>query len=130
MTNCERCGLPGIHDFPCQILKLIFRENNSYDFCWGGYKTLLAVGRVNLNKKDTAIYISDFIIFPPYRNHGFATRMIGDIVEIAKQKGSTKLKLLVLPDNIPAINLYEKNDFNHVGVKDKYYVYERNLIFG
>jgi ribosomal protein S18 acetylase RimI-like enzyme len=125
---CNKCGLPGEHNFPCQIVKLICRGDSNYDLFWGGYQSDLIVGEVNLCKsKNDDLYLSNFIILPKYRRQGFATRMLQEVVGIAKQKRCDKLRLLVSPENTVAISFYEKNGFQQTGKKFNYLVYERAL---
>jgi ribosomal protein S18 acetylase RimI-like enzyme len=107
---------------------LIWGSGNAYDFCKNGRR----VGGVNLRsmpgeKGVFAIYITDFIIEPPYRGQGLAKHLLNEIARIAAQKQCNKLKLRVLEANLHAIRIYEKFGFKLVGIKDKYRVYEKQL---
>jgi ribosomal protein S18 acetylase RimI-like enzyme len=124
---CSKCGLPGKHSFPCQTVKLISHNNENYNLFWGGYKSSLVVGKVKLFKNNTTLYFSDFVINNQYRRQGFATKALKEINRIAKEKQCSKIKLLVLPENSPAISLYEKNGFDKTGMKSIYFVYEKSL---
>jgi ribosomal protein S18 acetylase RimI-like enzyme len=55
-----------------------------------------------------------------YRNQGIGTRMMGEAIRWAQEKGIVRLELEVYAENAPAIHLYEKYGFEVEGRKRMY----------
>lgn len=53
---------------------------------------------------------------------GNASKLMNDIINIARSKHSTKMYLEVRENNIPAINLYQKFGFSNIGTRKDYYL--------
>ena len=60
-------------------------------------------------------------VSPDFRRRGIAERLITELVERLREKGSHCLTLEVRASNAPAIALYEKLGFSQVGRRPKYY---------
>ena len=57
-------------------------------------------------------------IDPEVSGHGRATEVIRFCIDLAKGDGYKALRLDMVPGNLPAQRLYEKNGFNYVGDED------------
>ena len=67
------------------------------------------------------IYIGRLGVNVDYLRKGIGTRVIEEAITLAKQRQGEYLRLTVVKENIPAINLYLKNGFNQVdGVYNEY----------
>ena len=55
------------------------------------------------------------------RNLKVGSLLLENLIKICKQKKLKSITLEVNEDNIPAIKLYEKFNFNKVGIRKKYY---------
>lgn len=65
-----------------------------------------------------------------FKNKNIATKLMQKLEEIAKNKKIEKIWLEVRENNIPAINLYKKNDFKNIYLRRNYYKKGENaLIF-
>ena len=62
------------------------------------------------------------------RKIGYATSLLKSIQTIPNKNILKKIFLEVASNNKDAINLYEKNKFKKIGVREKYYVFEKNKI--
>ena len=60
-------------------------------------------------------------VHPDYRRQGLAERLVAQLVEALKDKGSRCLTLEVRQSNTPAIGLYEKLGFSQIGLRKNYY---------
>ena len=67
------------------------------------------------------IYIGRLGVNVDYLRKGIGTRVIEEAITLAKQRQGEYLRVTVVKENIPAINLYLKNGFNQVdGVYNEY----------
>jgi len=55
------------------------------------------------------------------RELGLGNRLVGELIARKKGEGRTRILLEVNEHNFPAIRLYEKNGFERVGERKKYY---------
>ncbi len=62
------------------------------------------------------------------RNLGIGSSMLSKLFEIASDFGCTAILLEVNENNLPAINLYKKFDFERIGFRKKYYNNTDNAI--
>ena len=60
-------------------------------------------------------------VSPNYRRQGIAEKLILSLITALKEKGSHSLALEVRASNSPAIGLYEKLNFQQVGLRKNYY---------
>ena len=66
-------------------------------------------------------YISNVAVSPKHRRQGIADAMLTYLTEAARERDLSFLTLEVRRSNAPAIALYEKNGFEKVGIRKKYY---------
>ena len=65
--------------------------------------------------------IGNIVTHKDYRGRGFATEILGILLDILKKNGVAKVFLEVEHDNIQAIALYEKHGFIRYGLRRDYY---------
>ena len=63
-----------------------------------------------------------------FKNQNIATKLMQKLEEISKNKNIEKIWLEVRENNIPAINLYKKNDFSSIFLRRNYYKNGDNAI--
>lgn len=59
--------------------------------------------------KGKMLYLEDFVVKEPYRQHGVGQQLFDGFLAKAKEKGCRLVKWQVLDWNEPAIKFYEKN---------------------
>lgn len=55
------------------------------------------------------------------RNIGIGSLLLQSLIQLSKEQKMTSITLEVNENNIPAINLYKKFQFEQVGIRKKYY---------
>ncbi|MBR2991801.1 MAG: ribosomal protein S18-alanine N-acetyltransferase [Clostridiales bacterium] len=65
--------------------------------------------------------IGNIVTHKDFRGRGFATEILGILLDVLKRNGVAKVFLEVEHDNIPAIALYEKHGFTRYGQRRDYY---------
>ena len=60
-------------------------------------------------------------IHPDYRRKGIANRLITELIDGLKSRGSRMLTLEVRASNFPAIALYSSYGFQQIGLRKNYY---------
>lgn len=73
-------------------------------------------------------HIMNIAVKKEYRKNGFGTKLLEFLVYKAKEKNKECITLEVREDNIPAISLYEKLNFEKIGRRKKYYDSEIDAI--
>ena len=73
------------------------------------------------------IYLSDIIIFAPYRMKGYGKRGLGILCEQAKSRGITSLSDDIAVDNLPAIRLFLSCGFTEYAVTDEIVTVKKDL---
>ena len=66
-------------------------------------------------------HITNIVTKKDKRRNKIGTKMLEELIKIAKEKKLKDITLEVNVNNIPAINLYKKYEFEEVGVRKKYY---------
>lgn len=66
-------------------------------------------------------HITNIVTKKDKRRNKIGTRMLEELIKIAKEKKLKDITLEVNVNNIPAINLYKKYNFKEVGIRKKYY---------
>ena len=69
------------------------------------------------------------------KRKGYATMLLNKVIDLAKRYNSHKLMVEVRAKNLNAINIYKKNNFEQISIRDKYYknptddalIFERSL---
>ena len=65
--------------------------------------------------------ILNLCVKPNQQQHGYGQKILGQLLEYAKQKYAKSVFLEVRASNIVAINLYYNNGFNQIGLRRNYY---------
>ncbi|MBK5252868.1 MAG: ribosomal protein S18-alanine N-acetyltransferase [Peptostreptococcaceae bacterium] len=65
--------------------------------------------------------ITNVSVLPEYRRRSIATKLLEQVIEIAKTKGTNALSLEVRESNVAGIKLYEKFGFKNLGIRKNYY---------
>ena len=63
----------------------------------------------------------NIVVRKSYRQQGVGQKMLEELIKLTKETGLETLNLEVNAANLPAIHLYEKNGFEKVGIRPKYY---------
>lgn len=66
-------------------------------------------------------YITNVAVFPEFRKSGIGRALLNAAVIGAKSRGCEFITLEVRESNIPAIMLYESEEFEKVGVRKNFY---------
>ena len=66
-------------------------------------------------------HITNIVTKKDKRKNNVATKMLEKLIEIVKQRNLKNITLEVNVNNVPAINLYKKYNFEEVGIRKKYY---------
>lgn len=73
-------------------------------------------------------HIMNIAVKKEYRKNGFGTKLLEFLIVKAKEKNKMCITLEVRDDNIPAILLYEKFNFEKIGTRKKYYNAENDAL--
>lgn len=65
--------------------------------------------------------ITNIVVKKDFRKNGIGNKLLLELINMAKQSSKEKIILEVNSNNLPAIKLYEKNGFNNIGFRKKYY---------
>lgn len=105
-------------DWSSSILKDCFQDHYfQWVICRGEVILGFAVVKNNLDLWE----IMQIMIDQNEQRQGLATQLLQFVITQAKKWGTTKLQLEVRQSNTPAIRLYQKNGFQKVGLRKKYY---------
>lgn len=66
-------------------------------------------------------HITNIVTRKENRQHKVATNMLEELIKIAKDQNLKTITLEVNVNNTPAIHLYQKYQFEQVGIRKKYY---------
>ncbi len=58
-------------------------------------------------------------VYPEFRRNGIGKKLLEKAIALAKKRDAGRVYLLVRPDNVEAVSLYEKYGFTTKGVWDK-----------
>lgn len=67
------------------------------------------------------IHITNIVVRKDKRNNGIGTKLMNEILNMAKKENLKEITLEVNSNNLSAIKLYEKFDFKKVGMRKRYY---------
>jgi ribosomal-protein-alanine N-acetyltransferase len=70
-------------------------------------------------------HILNLCVRPESQRQGLGTRMLNQLIEVARRHGADTLLLEVRPSNRPALSLYRKAGFHEVGERKHYYPADR-----
>lgn len=79
------------------------------------------VGFASLWEPPFEIHINNIVVRKDMRNNKVGSFLMEKLIEISNEKKKDELTLEVNIKNIPAIKLYEKYNFERVGIRKKYY---------
>lgn len=65
--------------------------------------------------------IMNIVVKKSERKQGVGQKLLDELINLAKETGLNSLNLEVNEKNIPAIQLYQKNGFEEIGRRKKYY---------
>ncbi|RIW29391.1 ribosomal-protein-alanine N-acetyltransferase [Bacillus salacetis] len=66
-------------------------------------------------------HITNIAVLPSYRGRGLGGKLMGSMIEIAKEMGARTMTLEVRVSNDPAQSLYRKFGFHDGGIRKNYY---------
>lgn len=78
------------------------------------------IGFMALREKDGKVWLADLQILEEFRNKGYGAKVLEYVKDIAKSKNYDSVYLKVFKSS-PALNLYLRNGYKHVGEEE--YVY-------
>ena len=74
------------------------------------------------------IHLTNIITKKSKRHQGIATKLLANLIELAKLENFLSLTLEVKETNIYAIQLYENYNFKKIGLRKNYYSQNENAI--
>ncbi len=102
--------------------KLLKQElENENSTCLVAYLDDKVVGFACLWEPPFEIHINNIAVKKDYRNQKIGTFILEELIKIAKEKNKEEMTLEVNVNNIYAIKLYKKYNFEVVGTRKKYY---------
>lgn len=66
-------------------------------------------------------HITNIVIKKTYRNQGYGTILLKNLIELTSSLGLKSMTLEVRKSNTHAIKLYEKFEFRNLGIRKNYY---------
>ena len=100
-------------------------ENSKYIIAKSGEET---VGFAGIWICIDEAHITNIVTKKCYRENGIATKLLDSLISLSQKLGLTSITLEVNENNLPAISLYKKFEFNQVGLRTKYYNNKDNAI--
>lgn len=79
------------------------------------------VGYLFYSKIYERIEIDQIEVDSAYRQRGIASKLLHQLIQLAKEENLTNITLEVRKDNVAALALYEKFQFKKVAIREKYY---------
>ena len=99
---------------------------NDLEYIFGYYLDNDLVGFIHISKIFETIDIINIVVDEKYRNKKIASQLLEYIINHFKD--INKILLEVSDNNIPAINLYKKYNFEVINIRKKYYKNSNALI--
>ena len=88
-------------------------DNELYDILGDG----VSVGFIRLNWRGPAVcWIEDIFVEENLRGQGIATKAIGLVEEVLQKRGVEGICMDVVPDNIPALQLYHRLGYDRLSI--------------
>lgn len=72
--------------------------------------------------------IMNIVVKKPFRHNGIGSVLLEHLISYAKNLNLKTVTLEVNEHNLSAIKLYDKFNFNHIGIRKKYYNGENDAI--
>lgn len=108
------------------ILKQELECSNSYFIIAKNNNEI--VGFAGLKRIVDEADIMNIVVKKSYRNNGVGSLLLENLISTAKLLNLKTITLEVNENNLSAIKLYDKFDFNHIGIRKKYYNGESDAI--
>lgn len=100
--------------------------DSEYDYLLGYYDDNILVGFIHFSKMYETVDIVNIVVDESKRNMGIASKLIDELLKYFNDV--TNIMLEVNENNIPAINLYKKNNFYVINKRNNYYGSDAALI--
>ena len=97
----------------------ILTQNRKYIVAKLGNGEIVGFAGILINLD--VVEIMNIVVRKSYRCQGIGKKLLKKIIEISKETNLESINLEVNCNNIAAIKLYEKNGFNKIGIRKKYY---------
>mgnify|MGYP004676210201 FL=1 len=104
-------------ELECSNSYFIIAKNNNEIVGFAGLKSIV-------DEAD----IMNIVVKKSYRNNGVGSLLLENLISTAKLLNLKTITLEVNENNLSAIKLYDKFNFNHIGIRKKYYNGESDAI--
>ena len=101
------------------ILESELKNNNSFYLVAKNKNEI--VGFIGIIKNVDFVEILNIVVKKDFRNKGIGNKLLQKIIEVVKEIKMQEIYLEVNEKNKNAIKLYEKNNFEKIGIRKKYY---------
>ena len=108
-----------VHPWESEAIKSLIADKNKK--CYVAELKGEIVGYVGAETVLDECNIGNIVTRKDCRGRGFATAILGILLDVLKRDGIAKVFLEVEHDNVPAIALYEKHGFTRYGLRRDYY---------
>ena len=105
-------------ELECEDSYFIVAQNSSNEIL--GFAGL----RIIIDEAD----IMNIVVKKSYRHNGIGSILLENLISYAKNLNLKTITLEVNEHNLSAIKLYDKFNFNHIGIRKKYYNGESDAI--
>ena len=109
------------------ILEEELKSENSY-FIVAKNKADIIVGFAGLKVIVDEADIMNIVVKKSFRHNGIGSTLLEYLISFAKDKNLKTINLEVNEHNLSAIHLYDKFNFDHIGIRKKYYNGESDAI--
>ena len=99
---------------------------SQYDYVYGYYLDDKLVGFIHVTKLYETMDIVNVVVDREVRKQGIATKLINYVIDLFDDIDNVMLE--VNENNMPAISLYKKNDFEIINKRNNYYGSDAALI--
>lgn len=100
--------------------------DSQYDYVYGYYLDDKLVGFVHITKLYETMDIVNIVVDREVRKQGIATKLINYVIDLFDDIDNVMLE--VNENNIPALSLYKKNNFEIINKRNNYYGSDAALI--
>ena len=109
--------------FSKQQLRILLSSYNSEKLVASVDNNLIGfiIGRIELSDRKLVGHIMTIDVLPAYRRIGIAEKLMMEMEDIFRRKGSVESRLEVRKGNVAAIRLYEKLGYENVALLENYY---------
>ena len=108
------------YPFPWSLV--IFRDCIKAGYtCWVSEINNDIIGYAVFINAVQECHLLNLCIDPDFQSKGFGRRLLANVLDNAKENDASCVFLEVRPSNQQALQLYESEGFNEVGVRKKYY---------